>query len=104
VLPFFAPVLKSILRVLGTSPSFLFARYNAVLRNHIEGLDFDYTPTSERSGTMIARYHTTKTVPLCNFIASVPALETILVVCGTPGQVSKPEVTGPQSAKYKISW
>src|SRR5256885_279150 len=44
MLSFFAPVLQGIVRILGTSPSFLFGRYQVTLRNHLQGVDFEYAP------------------------------------------------------------
>jgi len=100
----FFPVMQGILRVLGTSPTKVFSRLGDLYRRHIEGVEFCYTPTSDRSGTMEVRFATTRPLRLCNFVTTIPGLELVFQVCGVSGTVSFPEMLGPQSARYQLSW
>jgi hypothetical protein len=104
VVPLVLPMLQGILRICGTSPATLLKRFGDITRTSVQGLDFRYEPTSERSGQMEVRYSTHKAMARCSFMTTVPALMAAVRICGIQGTVSDPVIHGPRSAVYRICW
>jgi hypothetical protein len=104
VVPLLLPMLSGILRLFGTSPATLYKRFGDVIKTTMEGIRFQYTATSERSGTMEIEYDTDRTIPECAFLTVVAAMETVQRLCGVPGSVSDPEIRGPRRATYQLAW
>ena len=100
----FIPILQGLFRVLGASPGALAARFQDVVKRHVEGMEFRYEPVSENSGTMTIRFATDRPVPAAAFTACYASMENIFLVCGVKGTVIGPEMVGPQSARFRMSW
>ena len=98
------PMVESVLRIFGTSPARLFARYDDLLRTTMRGLTFHYEPTSDRSGTMRATHDCRDPLRRASFLSTVPALELALRLCNAEGTVSLPDILGPREASYAIAW
>jgi hypothetical protein len=104
MLPAMVPIMQGVLRIFGASPSFLLPRMNDLIRPTVQGLEFKYTPVGERACTMDIHYATTRVLPRCSFVTTRAAFEQILSLCSTKGTITGPEVRGPQTARYQISW
>jgi hypothetical protein len=102
--PFFLPMLRGIMRVVGISPASLFSRYQNILRPIVQGQDFRYEVTSPRSGTMDIRYDTTATLHWPVFAQNIAGFESIFRVCGIRGTIGELEILGPQHVRFPLSW
>jgi hypothetical protein len=97
-------IVEGVLRLFGTSPATLFKRMNTLVSNFIQGVDFTYAPTSERSGVLQVEYPDDGEVPLCVFVGQTFAFQTLLDACDVKGVVAPPERRGPNKASYNINW
>ena|SRR5438105_254370 len=104
MLPFFFPVLRGIMRMVGTSPATLFARLEDIIRSSCQGIDFRYTALSERSGVMNVAYHHDRHINEIGLLTVVPSLETVFRVCAVAGTVGEPEILGPREARFQLHW
>jgi uncharacterized protein (TIGR02265 family) len=104
MLPFFFPMIQTVMRVMGTSPATLLARFPQLVQTSVQGVEFHYRVTSPTSGTMEAYYATDRPLKRCAFLQSVPPIEQILRVCGVQGTVSEPDVRSPKLVHYHIRW
>jgi hypothetical protein len=103
-LPLARPGLTGLLRIFGASPATLYKRFHQLMRTSMEGMECEYTPTSERSGLFELRYAVDDEVPMSSFIAFMPTLEAALDLCAVRGTVSEPERKGPARVVYRIIW
>jgi hypothetical protein len=97
-------VVEGVLKLFGTSPATLFKRMNDLVKSTLEGLDYAYTATSERSGTMELTYQLSQEVPTCMFVGAVPALQILLDTCGVEGVIGPPVRLGPNKVRFTIQW
>jgi hypothetical protein len=104
MLPFFLPMLRGIMRVVGVSPAALLSRYQSILKPIVQGQEFRYEPTSPRSGIMEIRYDTDVTLHWGVFAQNIAGFECIFRVCGVEGTVDEFEILGPQQARFPLSW
>jgi hypothetical protein len=104
MLPGFVGVLQGVLKIFGASPAFIFPRLNDLLRPIVQGQDYRYTAGAERNGTMDVSYATKQPAPYSAFVSSMLAVELVFHLCGVKGRCGRPEVTGPQSARFSVSW
>src|SRR5262245_13836083 len=98
------PVIKAVMRVLGGSPAILFARYSDVLQRHLEGVDFEWTQTSDTGGTVVMRFHTDRKLMISNFQCAVQGLDVVFQICSVHGTVSEPEILDATTARYQVRW
>jgi hypothetical protein len=104
MLPFFLPMLRGIMKVIGVSPASLFSRYQGIVQTIVKGIGFTYTVTSPRSGIMDLRYAITTTVHRGVFSQNIAGFESIFKVCGVKGTIGEVEILGPQHARFPLSW
>jgi hypothetical protein len=97
-------VVEGLLRLFGASPATLFKRMNTLVRVVTQGVEYEYTVTGERSGVMVMTHKTHYALPMSIFFSTIPALQTLLDVCGVKGTVSDPGRLSPQAARFVISW
>jgi hypothetical protein len=97
-------VVEGVLKLFGTSPATLFKRMNALVSTFIEGIDYKYVSTTERSGVMEVEFKAEYEIPTCIFAGQIPTFETLLNACGVKGVVGQPERIGPNKARYPIQW
>jgi hypothetical protein len=70
----------------------------------IEGVDYRYTPTGDRSCVMEMEWAADFEIPMCVFISQIPSFQVLLDACGANGVISPPERLGPTTARYHIQW
>ena len=104
MLPFFTPMLRGIMRVVGVSPQSLFSRYQSIVSTIVQGTDYNYTALSPRSGYMDIRYDTDKTMLWSAFAQNVAGFEAIFNICGVNGTVGDVEIRGAQVGRFQLSW
>jgi hypothetical protein len=104
MLPFFTPMLRGIMRVVGVTPQSLFTRYQSILTPIVQGTDYNYTVLSPRSGYMDIRYDTDKTMLWSAFAQNVAGFEAIFNICGVNGTVGEVEIRGAQVGRFQLSW
>jgi hypothetical protein len=104
MVPKYVGVMQGVLRILGMSPPKLLARMNEMMKPTVMGQDYQVTSTGERSCLVDLRIATTRQVPRSAFIGPVAAFELIFSLCGIKGTISDAQVTGPQSARFTLSW
>jgi hypothetical protein len=97
-------IVESVLKLFGTSPATLFKRMNSLVSSFIEGVEYNYTPKTDRSGFMEAHYHADYEIPMCVFVSLIPTFQILLDACGAKGSVGTPERTGPTKGRFLISW
>lgn len=101
--PIIAPLLKTFLTLFGATPASIFSNLNAVARLQISGLTFQYSRSTDRSGTVEARY-VEKVDPVV-FTCWEGALMFAFDVCGVRGIISRAEVQEDGcSAKLAVQW
>jgi hypothetical protein len=97
-------IAESMLKLFGTSPATLYKRMNALVSSFIEGLDYQYTSSGLRAGTMQVTYGHDEDIPLCVFFGGLPALQQLLETCGVKGVVGAPERLSANKVRYHIQW
>jgi hypothetical protein len=97
-------IVEGVLKLFGTSPATLFKRMNTLVGSLLEGVDFRYTPKSDRSGVMEVEWAIDYEMPTCEFVGLMPTFQTLLDACGSKGVVGMPERLGPNKARYSIQW
>jgi Protein of unknown function (DUF2378) len=97
-------VVEGVLKLFGTSPATLFKRMNTLVSSFVSGIDYRYTATGERSGTMVVAFDADHELPTSAFVGQIPTLQTLLDTCGVKGVVGAPERLGPQTARFHIQW
>jgi hypothetical protein len=97
-------IVEGVLRLFGTSPATLFKRMNSLVGSFVQGVDYRYTPLSDRSGVMVLEYKACFEVPICFFVGQMPVFQTLLEACGAKGVVSEPERLSPSAASFRIEW
>ena len=97
-------ILEGLLRLFGASPASIFGRFNHLVKNAMQNVEFIYMPTSERSGMMEVHYHANGEVPGYIFWGAVQVLTSVLQSCGKTGRVSDPQRLSPTAAVYRIEW
>jgi hypothetical protein len=97
-------IVEIVLKLFRTSPATLFKRMNALVDKLLEGVDFRYTPTSDRSGVMEVEWAVDYEMPIPEFESLMPTFQTLIDACGTKGTVGMPERLGPRKARYSIRW
>jgi hypothetical protein len=97
-------VVESVLKLFGTSPATLFKRMGLLVSSFLEGVEYRYTPRSDRSGVMEIEYKTSQEIPTSVFVSGIPSFQSLLASCGARGVVSQPERLGPNRARYHIQW
>jgi hypothetical protein len=91
-------VVEGVLKLFGTSPATLLKRMNALVRS------FRFVPSSERAGVMEIEWATEHKIAMCEFVAQVPSLQTLLDACGVKGVVGPPERLAANRARFHIQW
>jgi uncharacterized protein (TIGR02265 family) len=104
MLPFFTPMLRGIMRVVGVTPQSLFSRYQSILKPIVQGTEYRYTVLGPRSGSMDVAYDTDKVMPWSAFAQNFAGFEAIFDVCGVEGRVGEPEIRSGQTARFALSW
>jgi hypothetical protein len=97
-------ITEGILKLFGTSPATLLKRINTINRTIVEGIDFTYIGTGERSCVVLIEYAAKVEFPLCAFIGPAASFPVYFDLCGVKGVVGAPERIGPNKARYKLSW
>lgn len=97
-------VVESVLKLFGTSPATLFKRMSSLVNSFIQGVDFEYTPLSERSGTMEVQYHADYEIPNSVFVGVAPTFQTLLDACGATGVVGPAQRISATAARFSIRW
>jgi hypothetical protein len=104
MLPFFTPMLRGIMRVVGVSPQSLFTRYQSILTPIVQGTQYAYTIVTPRSGIMDVRYDTDRTMAWSAFAQNIAGFEGIFNICGVKGVVGEPEIKSGQWGRFPLSW
>jgi hypothetical protein len=97
-------IVETVLKLFGTSPATLFKRMNKLVDSFLQGVDFRYTPQTERSGVMEVEWSVEYEMPSCEFVGLMPTFQTLLDSCGAKGVVGMPERMGRNKARYRIQW
>jgi hypothetical protein len=97
-------IIESVLKIFDTSPATLFKRMNPLVSSFIKGVDYRYTPVSDRSCVMEVRYLTDYEIPLSVFISGIPTFQALLDACGAKGLIGQPERLSASSARYRVQW
>jgi hypothetical protein len=97
-------VVEGVLKLFGVSPATLFKRMNALVSSFIEGIDYRYTPISDRSGAMEMEWDADFEIPMCVMIGQTPTFQVLLDACGVKGVVGQPERLGPKKARFLLHW
>jgi hypothetical protein len=104
MLPSHHSLITGLIRLFGTSPATVFAHADELFKTGVEGIHYRYTPTGERSGTMLVSYAVAAELPLCIFINGLSVLQLLFALVGVPGTVGEPERRGPTAAAYQLRW
>lgn len=98
----------SVLRVFGTSPATLLARFDRVSGTTARGILYRWTPAGENGGSLEIAYPGLQNVPLGPLVATAGALSIIFELCGVrEGTIGDPEwvsSTVRNRARYPVSW
>jgi hypothetical protein len=97
-------IVDGVLRLFGTSPATLFKRMNTLVASFIEGIDYRYTATGERSGVMEVEYRCGFEIPMCVFVGSISVFQTLIHSCGCEGVIGQPERLSATTARFQIRW
>jgi hypothetical protein len=100
----YTSIVEGVLKLFGTSPATLFKRMNLLVSSFLEGVEYRYTPKTDRSGVMEVEYKTTYEIPTSVFVSGMPSFQSLLASCGAKGVVGQPERLGPNKARYLIQW
>jgi hypothetical protein len=101
---FMVPMVRGIMRVIGTSPATLYKRMGDLVRTVMQDVEYQWTPTGGNAGTLNVKYPRGHNVPMRTFVAAVPGFENTLELCGATGTVSEPVRRGTNSADFHIKW
>lgn len=104
MLPFFTPMLRGIMRVVGVSPQSLFTRYQSILTPIVQGTHYAYTVVTPRAGIMDVRYDTDRAIAWSAFAQNIAGFEAIFNICGVKGVASEPEIKTNQWGRFPLSW
>jgi len=104
IAPFYMSMLGSLLRLFGTSPASLFQRLHELVKQTMDGLEYRWVATGERSGTMEVIYPPGSTVNQAQFLSIIPTMEVMFDLCKVQGAISDPKPTSDRSAKFTLSW
>jgi hypothetical protein len=102
--PFMEPMVRGILRIIGTSPPAVYKRLGDLVKTVILDVEYQWTQSGVKSGTLNVKYPRGQNVPLRTFISGIAGFEKILVMCGAHGTVADPVRRGHNSADFKIEW
>jgi hypothetical protein len=102
--PMMEPMVRGIMRVIGGSPSTIYRRLGDLVRTVMRDVEYTWTPTGAKSGTLNVRYPRGHNVPMRTFISAIAGLEKALVLCGTKGTVADPVRRSTNSADFNIDW
>jgi hypothetical protein len=97
-------VVETVLKLFGASPAILLKRMNSLVSSFIEGVEYRYTATSERSGVMDIEWDADWEIPTCALVSQVPSLQVLVDICGVRGTIGPPERVGPRHARYVVRW
>jgi hypothetical protein len=92
------------LTLFGTSPATLFAHLGQLVSSSIEGCEYRYDPTGERSGVVTVTYPAARQIPARSFYTTVATFNLVLELCSIKGHVGLPRPRGPNSATYVVRW
>jgi hypothetical protein len=98
------PMIRGIMRIIGTSPHTLYKRLNELLKTVILDVEYQWTPTGDNAGTLSVRYLRGQNVPMRTFICGIAGFEKVLNMCGAAGTVSDPVRRGHNLADFHIEW
>ena len=103
-LPTFMGALRHVVTVFGTSPATLYGLLGRLLTSTIQGCEYSYEPTGDRSGVVSVVYPEAKQVPARSFYTTVPTLNIVMELCSVRGQVGTPQLRGPNAATFVVRW
>jgi hypothetical protein len=105
ILPKHHTLVTGLLRLFGATPATLFRRVNDLVRTTVEGINYTYTPQSERSGVMEVRYNVPGELPMCAFINGMTLFMVLFALAGIPnGYIGDPQRRGPATVAYELRW
>jgi hypothetical protein len=102
--PVMEPMIRGIMRVIGTAPPTLYKRLGDLVKTMIQDVEYQWTPTGPKSGTFNVKYPRGQNVPLRTFISGIAGFEKVLAMCGAVGTVADPVRRGTNSADFNIQW
>ena len=85
MVPVLRVVIEGFLRLFGATPAALLSRLTKITSSSARDIEYDYQPTSSRSGVLTVRYPTRRNVPLSTFYCCAGGVETIFDICRTAG-------------------
>jgi serine/threonine protein kinase len=88
ILPILKPVVIPMLRLFGASPHTLLARFGKFTKNNLRGIDFQWSSTGERSGTLRVQFPRAR-IPRSAFIGFESGMHVICDLCSVRGNVSE---------------
>ncbi len=98
------PMVRGVMRIIGTSPHSLFSRMNDLVRTVIQDVEYSWSKTGEKSGVQLVRYPTAKNVPMRTFIGGIAGQKNTLNLCNVEGTVDDPVRRSQNSAEFVIRW
>jgi hypothetical protein len=102
--PFMEPMIRGIMRVIGTAPPTIYKRLGDLVKTVIQEVEYQWTSTGPTSGMLNVKYPRGHNVPMRTFISGIAGFEKILFMCGSVGTVADPVRRGTNSADFKIEW
>jgi len=104
IAPFYTGMIGALLRLFGTSPASLFSRLNELIKQTMDGLEYRWQSTGDRSGTIEIFYPAGSMVQSAQFLNFIPTIEMMFELCKVKGTVSDPTATSDRSAKFTVGW
>jgi hypothetical protein len=92
ILPILKPVVIPMLRLFGASPHTLLSRFGQFTKNNLRGIDFQWSSTGERSGTLRVQFPRAR-IPRGAFIGFESGMHVICDLCSVKGNVSEVETS-----------
>src|SRR5262249_24113600 len=92
VIPILRLALARFIRLFGATPASIFSRLGQLTANIVRGIEYEYTPTSPRSGDLVIRQLGRRDTPLVIFQGAAGGFSVVFELCRTKGAVSEPEL------------
>ncbi len=101
--PLLGPLIHGAMKLMGASPSSVFAELNAIAAPALGGITFTWTPSTESSGELVVE-HSGPSTPVV-FNAWAGTLSYAFDVCEVEGEIAIQELMPDGlSGRYRVHW
>jgi hypothetical protein len=102
--PMLGPMVRGVMRVIGGSPPTLYSRMGDLVRTILKDVEYRWTSTGDKKGTLDVSYPNGHNVPMRTFVSGVMGVEHMLTLCNAVGTVADPVRRSHNAAYFAIDW